>query len=205
MAVRELGARRIVYGSDAPGRSFASQLAKVLGADIAEADRRLILGENLRRLLDADPGREGDQAMIDVNVWLSRWPFRRLPDDEPAALVRRLRRLGVTEAWAGSLDALLHHDLADVNARLVATCRTMARSLLRPFGAVNPLLARLARGLAPLPRSAPDARHPSPSQLSRLYARPSGLRRTAERSRPAQADRPDRARRCKTNGRSIRS
>jgi predicted TIM-barrel fold metal-dependent hydrolase len=51
MAVRELGARRIVYGSDVPGRSFASQLAKVRGADIAEVDRRLILGDNLRRLL----------------------------------------------------------------------------------------------------------------------------------------------------------
>jgi predicted TIM-barrel fold metal-dependent hydrolase len=51
MAVRELGARRVLYGSDVPGRSFASQLGKVLGADITEADRRLILGENLRRLL----------------------------------------------------------------------------------------------------------------------------------------------------------
>jgi predicted TIM-barrel fold metal-dependent hydrolase len=51
MAVRELGPRRIVYGSDVPGRSFASQLAKVLGAEISEADRRLIVGENLRRLL----------------------------------------------------------------------------------------------------------------------------------------------------------
>jgi predicted TIM-barrel fold metal-dependent hydrolase len=51
MAVRELGPRRVIYGSDVPGRSFASQLAKVMGADIAEADRRLILGENLRRLL----------------------------------------------------------------------------------------------------------------------------------------------------------
>jgi predicted TIM-barrel fold metal-dependent hydrolase len=51
MAVRELGARRVLYGSDAPGRSFASQLAKVSGADVTEEDRRLILGENLRRLL----------------------------------------------------------------------------------------------------------------------------------------------------------
>ncbi|WP_165243806.1 amidohydrolase family protein [Paludisphaera soli] len=50
-AVRELGAERVLYGSDAPGRSFATQLAKVHGADISEADRRLVLGENLRRLL----------------------------------------------------------------------------------------------------------------------------------------------------------
>jgi len=51
MAVRELGAERVIYGSDAGGRSFASQLAKVTGAEIPESARRLILGENLRRLL----------------------------------------------------------------------------------------------------------------------------------------------------------
>lgn len=51
MAVRELGAERIIYGSDAAGRSFASQLAKVTGADIQEPARRLILGQNLRRLM----------------------------------------------------------------------------------------------------------------------------------------------------------
>ena len=51
MAVRELGARRIIYGSDVGGRSFASQLAKVRSAAISEADRRLILGGNLRAML----------------------------------------------------------------------------------------------------------------------------------------------------------
>ena len=51
MAVRELGAERVLYGSDASGRSFASQLAKVFGADIPESAKRLILGENLKRLL----------------------------------------------------------------------------------------------------------------------------------------------------------
>lgn len=51
MAVRELGAERVVYGSDAAGRTFASQLGKVIGADIPEPARRLILGENLRRIL----------------------------------------------------------------------------------------------------------------------------------------------------------
>lgn len=51
MAVRELGAERVLYGSDIGGRSFASQLAKVHGAEISPADQRAILGGNLRRLL----------------------------------------------------------------------------------------------------------------------------------------------------------
>src|SRR5262245_10307918 len=51
MAVRDLGADRVVYGSDVPGRGFASQLAKVQGADVPDAAKRLILGENLRRIL----------------------------------------------------------------------------------------------------------------------------------------------------------
>lgn len=51
MAVRELGAERVIFGSDAAGRSFASQLGKVMGAEISETARRLILGENLRRVL----------------------------------------------------------------------------------------------------------------------------------------------------------
>jgi uncharacterized protein len=51
MAVRELGAERIVYGSDAAGRSFASQIGKVLGAQIPEAAKELIASGNLRRLL----------------------------------------------------------------------------------------------------------------------------------------------------------
>ena len=51
MAVRELGARRVIYGSDASGRSFSSQLAKVHGADIPDEAKRLIFAENLIGLL----------------------------------------------------------------------------------------------------------------------------------------------------------
>jgi len=52
MAVRELGAERVIYGSDAGGRSLASQLAKVHGATVAESAKKLILGENLKRMLE---------------------------------------------------------------------------------------------------------------------------------------------------------
>ena len=51
MLVRELGAERVMYGSDYGGRSFASQLAKVQGADISDRDKRLILGGNIERVL----------------------------------------------------------------------------------------------------------------------------------------------------------
>ncbi len=51
LAVQELGADRVIYGSDAPGRSYASQIAKVHGADISREDKELIFGRNLERLL----------------------------------------------------------------------------------------------------------------------------------------------------------
>ena len=51
MAVRELGPERIVFGSHLPSRSLGTELGKVIGADIAEREKQLILGENYRSLL----------------------------------------------------------------------------------------------------------------------------------------------------------
>ncbi len=51
MAVRELGAERVLYGSDVAGRSFSSQLAKVTSAEIEPQKKQMILGQNLRRLM----------------------------------------------------------------------------------------------------------------------------------------------------------
>lgn len=51
MAVRELGADRVIYGSDGGGRSFATQLAKVHGAAISDADKQKIFCDNLRGMM----------------------------------------------------------------------------------------------------------------------------------------------------------
>ncbi|MCX7704881.1 MAG: amidohydrolase [bacterium] len=50
-AVKHLGAERILYGSDVPGRDFSVQLAKIIDAQISEKEKRMILGENTRKLL----------------------------------------------------------------------------------------------------------------------------------------------------------
>ena len=48
---RCFGYRRLLYGSDGPGRSFASQIAKVTGSGISAAAARAIMGGNLQRML----------------------------------------------------------------------------------------------------------------------------------------------------------
>jgi uncharacterized protein len=78
--------------------------------------------------------------MIDTNVSLFRWPFRRLIGDDPAELVERLRKKRVTQVWAGSFEGLFCRDVAGVNARLAAACREHGRNFLVPFGCVNPKL-----------------------------------------------------------------
>lgn len=78
--------------------------------------------------------------LIDTNVSFGRWPFRRTVLDETPALVAKLREGGVTEAWTGSFDALLHKDIPAVNHRLVEECTRHGGGLLRPVGAVNPKL-----------------------------------------------------------------
>lgn len=81
-----------------------------------------------------------NESIIDVNVNISRWPTRRLPLDETQKLVAMLKAKRVTQAWVGSLDGLLHKDLAAVNERLTAECAAVSDLEMLPFGSINPRL-----------------------------------------------------------------
>ena len=59
MAVRELGEDRILFGSDIPGRSYGSQLAKVYGARISDTAKAKILSTNLKQILTPALARKG--------------------------------------------------------------------------------------------------------------------------------------------------
>ena len=76
--------------------------------------------------------------VIDTNISLFSWPFRRLPLDNVDDLCSKLQQIGITEAWAGSFESLLHRDLRSVNERLINACQN--HSILIPVGAVNPNL-----------------------------------------------------------------
>ena len=143
MAVRELGAERVIYGSDAGGRSFASQLAKVQGADIPEQAKRSILAGNLKPL-ETHPRRKGGAfvtgRLIDVNVNLSRWPTRRMParrDGQAGRQAPRERRRG---GLGRQFRRASSQGRAAVNARLARECREPQAVRLIPFGSINPLL-----------------------------------------------------------------
>src|SRR5439155_3335772 len=86
----------------------------------------------------ADPAGERDEAMIiDTNVHIGAWPFRRPPWFATADIVKKLRTVGITEAWTGSFEGMLHKDLAGVNARLAEECERHPGFLIA-FGSVNP-------------------------------------------------------------------
>jgi predicted TIM-barrel fold metal-dependent hydrolase len=76
-------------------------------------------------------------GIIDTNINLFDWPFRKLKYRETRALVAKLKKHRVIEAWAGSFEALLHKDINGVNERLAAECRDQGAGMLRPFGTVN--------------------------------------------------------------------
>lgn len=78
-------------------------------------------------------------SIIDTNVYLGAHPFREAITAKPEALALKLTNQGVSEAWAGSFEALLQRDITSVNERLVQACKA-GGGLLKPIGSIHPKL-----------------------------------------------------------------
>ena len=76
-------------------------------------------------------------GIIDTNVNLFKWPFRALKYGNTNALVAKLKKHRVVEAWAGSFEALFSKQMDGANERLAAECREHGGGFLVPFGSVN--------------------------------------------------------------------
>lgn len=79
--------------------------------------------------------------IIDCNVHLFEWPFRKLKYAGTEALAAKLRKHRITKAWAGSFEGVLQKQLDPVNHRLAEECRTRGNGLFLPMGSVNPAWA----------------------------------------------------------------
>tara|TARA_B100001123_G_scaffold50108_1_gene51568 strand:- start:482 stop:1336 length:855 start_codon:yes stop_codon:yes gene_type:complete len=104
--------------------------------------RELLQGSTVTILTAGVIGISAKEALqvdiIDTNLSLFQWPLRRLPLDDTSLLIKKIRALGITQGWAGSLEAILHRDLSSVNGRLATECANYPE--LIPVGSINPTL-----------------------------------------------------------------
>ncbi len=126
--VDAVGHDRLLYGSAGPWHSMQKALNQLLDADLSPARKRAILAGNARRLLDLKPGllksRPGlaglepvrfEEPIIDIHSHLGLWPMpMRQEDCDPAGMLRRMRRLGITHSVLSSYESM-RYDLAAGN------------------------------------------------------------------------------------------
>lgn len=75
--------------------------------------------------------------IIDTNVNLFDWPFRPLKYGNTRALADKLKQHRITEAWAGSFEALFYKNIDAVNVHLAEECSAIGDGMFIPFGTVN--------------------------------------------------------------------
>lgn len=101
--------------------------------------------------------------MIDVNVFIGAYPWRRVPGTSPDAVLAAMARVGVTEAWVTHLPTLFWKDPAEGNGFLYETARR--HPALRPVPVVHPGLPRWERDLSEAKAAGAPAVRADPAYL----------------------------------------
>ena len=140
------GAAKVLYGSDAPGRSFGSQLAKILTEEFPPDEAALILADNARKLFRLAPTPHPRTALPALDWQLPDftqdhfcfageapyWDHKVSVD----TLLEEMRRNGIKRAYPVSLDAVRASERVAANRAWRELCRPHAA--LRPLAAIDP-------------------------------------------------------------------
>ena len=134
LAVREIGAERVLLGTSAPLRAIQSSLNAIAMARIPDAAKRAILGGNAARLLGLPAGKieipvvEMPERAIDVHTHGGPlpWDVADLPDDE---LMPELARQNNTRFAVASSILAIAADSEAGNRRTVEGCKAMPNRL----------------------------------------------------------------------------
>ena len=146
---RDMGAERLIFGSDILGRSLPSQIAKVEFADITAEEKEMILWRNAARALGLDgppPAPEGRPELRragelpdlgeDHLCFCGRWPFFDTPCATPTELEDLLEADGVRKAYVGDFGAIYRYELAAANDAFLEACA--GRERIAPLATLSP-------------------------------------------------------------------
>lgn len=84
--------------------------------------------------------------LIDVHTYVGHWPFRRLPDNDVAGLLRNMDRCDIDLAVVASIHGVFYKNVHEANLELAETVADWPDRLI-PFATLNPLYAAWERDL----------------------------------------------------------
>jgi predicted TIM-barrel fold metal-dependent hydrolase len=145
--VGDVGAERVLFGSDLAGRTQASQIAKVALADISAEQKEMVLWKNAARVFGLEdlppepsaplrPLGELPDFNTDHFCFAGRWPFHEGPSASPEELDGLLGAAGIDLAYTGHLSTLLRQDLEHANNEFLSACQGAGR--LAPLASLSP-------------------------------------------------------------------
>ena len=142
--VETFGSERILYGSDAPGRSFGSQLSKVFSAGLTEFELNNILYENCRKLFKLP------EIRVEPEKNLPHWNMPNCHEDNfcfagkspfwdhavsVTDLVKQAQKHHVEKLYAASLSAIKSPDFYAENLRWQQ--ETAAYKIIEPLAVAD--------------------------------------------------------------------
>lgn len=147
--VESEGADRLLFGSDANGRSFHSQIAKVTLSSIDEESKEKILWKNaayVYNISDIPPlpqvksVRHLELSLPDMTAdhfcFCGSWPFFQSQSQTPAELDKLLVAHNISKAYVGDLSGIFNIDLLAANHIFLDKCKGLKK--IAPLATLNP-------------------------------------------------------------------